>query len=50
MDSVTLLSRGVNDSLLHEDFMVGSCDLAITGTTKDGREIPVFRDGNFVAF
>ncbi len=50
MDSVTLLSRGVNDSLLHEDFMVGSRDLAITGTTKDGREIPVFRDGNFVAF
>ncbi|MBO4852461.1 MAG: aminopeptidase [Schwartzia sp.] len=50
MDSVTLLSRGVNDSLLHEDFMVGSRDLTITGTTKDGREVPVFRDGNFVEF
>lgn len=50
MDSTTLISHGVNDSLLHEDFMVGSRDLAITGRTKDGREIPVFRDGNFVEF
>ncbi|MBR1552810.1 MAG: aminopeptidase [Schwartzia sp.] len=50
MDTVTLLSHGVNDSLLHEDFMVGSRDLSITGRTKDGKEIPVFRDGNFVEF
>lgn len=50
MDTVTLLSHGVNDSLLHEDFMVGSRDLSITGRTQDGREIPVFRDGNFVEF
>ncbi len=50
MDTVTLLSQGVNDSLLHEDFMVGSRDLSITGRTKEGREIPVFRDGNFVEF
>ncbi len=50
MDMVELLSRGVNDSLLHEDFMIGSRDLSITGTTRDGREVPVFRDGNFVAF
>ena len=50
MDSLALVSHGVNDSLLHEDFMVGSRDLSITGRTKDGREIPVFRDGNFVEF
>lgn len=50
MDTVTLLSHGVNDSLLHEDFMVGSRDLSVTGTTKDGRKIPVFRGGNFVEF
>ena len=51
MDSVTLLQHGVNDSLLHEDFMVGSRDLAITGTRRsDGREVPVFRNGNFVDF
>ena len=50
MDTLTLLSQGVNDSLLHEDFMVGSKDLSITGKTKDGKEIPVFRNGNFTEF
>ena len=29
------------------DFMVGTADLSIIGTTKDGREIPVFVNGNF---
>ena len=47
MDSVTLLKHGVNDSLLHEDFMIGSSDLSITGRKKDGQEVPVFRGGNF---
>lgn len=48
LNSVELLRRGVNDSLLHEDFMVGSRDLSITGTRRaDGREVPVFVDGNF---
>ncbi len=47
MDSVTLLQHGVNDSLLHEDFMVGTRDLAITGTQADGTEVPVFREGNW---
>ena len=50
MDSVTLLQHGVNDSLIHEDFMIGSKDLSITGRTKDGKELPIFRDGNFVDF
>ena len=50
MDTLTLLSHGVNDSLLHEDFMVGSRDLSITGTTKDGKAIPVFKNGNFTEF
>lgn len=47
MDSVTLLQHGVNDSLLHEDFMIGTRDLDIVGTTKDGRQVQVFKDGNF---
>lgn len=51
MKSVELLRRGVNDSLLHEDFMVGSRDLSITGTRRaDGREVPVFVEGNFAPF
>jgi aminopeptidase len=28
--------------------MVGTPDLSITGVTHDGREIPVFVNGNFV--
>ena len=47
MDSVTLLQHGVNDSLLHEDFMIGTRDLEIVGTTKAGEKIPVFQNGNF---
>jgi aminopeptidase len=30
------------------DFMVGSRDLEITGIKADGKEVPVFRNGNFV--
>jgi len=40
--------RGMNDSLVHVDFMIGTADLSIVGTTANGEEITVFRDGNFV--
>jgi len=42
-----LLARGMNDSLVHVDFMIGTADLSITGTTEDGQTVPVFREGNF---
>ncbi len=42
-----LHQMGINDSMIHVDFMIGSPDLAITGYTADGKEIPIFRDGNF---
>ena len=42
-----LLARGLNQSAMHEDFMVGTADLRITGTTCEGQEVPVFTDGNF---
>ena len=42
-----LLDLGANDSLMHEDFMIGTKDLEITGTTASGAEIPVFKHGNF---
>ncbi len=38
---------GLNQSINHVDFMVGTRDLHITGITHDGREIPVFVNGNF---
>ena len=42
-----LKKRGLNDSITHVDFMVGTQDLSIVGTTHDGEEIPVFVNGNF---
>ncbi|MBO7148234.1 MAG: aminopeptidase, partial [Clostridia bacterium] len=38
---------GINDSMVHEDFMIGSRDLDITGICEDGSEIPIFRNGNW---
>ena len=38
----------VNDSFVHEDFMVGTKDLQIIGITAEGIEVPVFENGNFV--
>ncbi|MBR3289240.1 MAG: aminopeptidase, partial [Clostridia bacterium] len=38
---------GVNDSIIHEDFMIGCKDLSITAHTRDGRTVPIFRDGNW---
>ena len=40
-------AAGFNDSLTHVDFMVGTRDLSITGKTKDGREVPIFVNGNW---
>lgn len=39
---------GINESLVHVDFMIGTSDLEILGTTSGGKEIPIFREGNFV--
>ena len=40
-------ARGINDSIIHVDFMVGSDDLAIDGVRADGTSVPVFRDGTW---
>ena len=42
-----LKNRGINDSLTHIDFMVGSDDLSIIGTTHTGEEVAIFIDGDF---
>ena len=47
MTKEELKARGLNDSITHVDFMVGTPDLSIMGTTHDGPEIPVFVDGDF---
>jgi len=35
----------INESAVHIDFMVGSDDVEVTGTTKAGREVPILRGG-----
>ena len=47
MDKEQLRMAGVNDSLVHEDFMIGTSDLSIMGVTREGERIPVFLNGNF---
>ncbi len=42
-----LHSFGINKSSSHVDFMIGSKDLNIVGTTEDGREVAIFKDGNW---
>ncbi len=43
-----LFEIGLNDSLEHVDFMIGTKDLQIDGITKDENKISIFKDGNFV--
>ena len=40
-------AKGINDSMIHVDFMIGSADLCVTGITRDGKEAPIFKDGNW---
>ena len=40
-------AHGLNYSVNHVDFMLGTADLSIVGTTADGREVQIFKDGNF---
>ncbi|MGN8647944.1 aminopeptidase [Gracilibacillus sp. HCP3S3_G5_1] len=37
--------HGVNDSIVHEDFMIGSANMNIDGITKNGQKEAIFRDG-----
>lgn len=38
---------GVNDSMIHEDFMIGSQDMNIDAMCADGRTVAIFRNGNW---
>lgn len=40
-------AKGINDSIIHVDFMIGSEDLRIDAITRDGKEVAIFRDGNW---
>lgn len=47
MTKEELLEVGVNQSNEHTDFMIGTSDLKIVGTTKSGEEVLIFENGNF---
>ncbi len=38
---------GINSSMIHVDFMIGSKDMSITGVTKDGKRVVIFKNGNW---
>ena len=38
---------GVNDSMIHVDFMIGSEDMNIDAVCEDGRTVKIFRNGNW---
>ena len=42
-----LRSFGINYSLSHVDFMIGSKDLNIVGTKENGEEAQIFKNGNW---
>ena len=49
MSDEEILAKGVNDSLIHVDFMVGSDDLHIVGIHEDGSETDVFVNGTWLS-
>ncbi len=38
---------GINDSMIHEDFMIGCDSMSIDATCADGKVVPIFRNGNW---
>ena len=38
---------GINDSMIHEDFMIGCDSMNIDATCADGSVVAIFRDGNW---
>ena len=40
-------SLGINDSMIHEDFMIGCDSMNIDALCADGSTKPIFRNGNW---
>ena len=47
MNREELEANGLNQSITHVDFMIGSAEMNIDGITEDGQIEPVFRNGNW---
>ena len=42
-----LHAMGINDSFVHEDFMIGTEDMSIVAVCGNGREVKIFENGNW---
>ncbi len=40
-------ARGINESMIHVDFMIGAKDTAIVGIKPSGERVQIFKDGNW---
>ncbi len=40
-------AKGINDSITHVDFMIGTADLDITAVLSDGSEVAIFKAGEW---
>lgn len=47
MNPLELQTAGLNQSLIHVDFMIGSAQMNVDGITKRGQVVPIFRKGNW---
>lgn len=47
MSDAELEANGLNNSITHEDFMIGSAEMNIMGITADGQEEAIFVNGNW---
>ncbi|MCI5598944.1 MAG: aminopeptidase, partial [Ruminococcus sp.] len=47
MDVEEAKKVGINDSMIHVDFMIGTKDLNIIGVTEKGDTVQVFKDGEW---
>jgi len=47
MSKEEITKAGINDSMIHVDFMIGTEDLDITGISFSGKETQIFKKGNW---
>ncbi len=40
-------ARGINDSMIHVDFMIGAKDTSIVGIKPSGERVQIFKEGNW---
>ena len=48
MSTEELMANGVNVATSHNDFMIGTPETKVVGTTFDGEEVVIMEHGDFV--